>query len=133
MATIKEDYVSFDLAKLLKEKGFDETCRSYFIDHVDYIDSSYSIEGLTDLNMGVWETLRPTHQMVMKWLREVHKIYLNINVRVILGQWAGYDISVYTTDNYGFLNKNIPIKLKDNLSYEKAVEAAIKYVLENLI
>lgn len=133
MATIKEDYVSFDLAKLLKEKGFDETCRSYFIDHVDYINSSYSMEELTDLDMGVWETLRPTHQMAMKWLREVHNIYLNINVRVILGQWAGYDISIYTTDNDGFLNKDIPIKLKDNISYEQAVEAAIKYVLENLI
>jgi len=26
MATITEDYVSFEIAKLLKEKGFDEHC-----------------------------------------------------------------------------------------------------------
>lgn len=133
MATLTEDYVSFETAKLLRKKGFDEPCRSYFIDNTDYIDNIYSADEVTDIQLGVCELLKPTHQMVMKWLREVHKIYLNINVRVILGQWSGYDISIYTTDNDGFLNKNIPIKLKDNISYEEAVEAAIKYVLENLI
>lgn len=133
MATITEDYVSFETAKLLRKKGFDEPCRSYFIDNTDYIDNIYSADEVTDIQLGVCELLKPTHQMAMKWLREVHNIYLNINVRVILGQWAGYDISVYTTDNDGFLNKNIPIKLKDNIPYEEAVEASIKYALENLI
>ena len=28
MAAIKEDYVSFEIAKLLKEKGFGEGCRA---------------------------------------------------------------------------------------------------------
>ena len=27
---ITEDYVSFETAKLLKEKGFDETCRAFW-------------------------------------------------------------------------------------------------------
>ena len=28
--TITEDFVSFEIAKLLKEKGFDEPCRSLY-------------------------------------------------------------------------------------------------------
>ena len=34
---ITEDYVSFETAKLLKEKGFDEYCKSVY--HVDSICS----------------------------------------------------------------------------------------------
>ena len=30
---IQEDYVSFETAKLLKEKGFDEECQKYYGDY----------------------------------------------------------------------------------------------------
>ena len=50
-----EDYVSFETAKLLKEKGFDEECQKY------YGDYKYPC---------------PTLQMAMKWLREEHKLYM---------------------------------------------------------
>ena len=32
MAIITEDYVSYEVAKLLKEKGFDEPCYTCYID-----------------------------------------------------------------------------------------------------
>ena len=53
MIMITEDYCSFEVAKLLKEKGFDYK-------GFDYID----FEG------EVIRQDRPTHQMAMKWLRE---------------------------------------------------------------
>jgi hypothetical protein len=132
MATITEDYVSFKVAKLLKEKGFDEPCRSYFIDNVDYVGSSYSAAELTDLDMGVWETLRPTHQMAMKWLREVHNIH--ISVYVINRELQITNAPIYTCD---IATEKLSSK-QGHLrgiwkSYEEAVEAAIKYTLENLI
>lgn len=130
---IKEAYCSFEVAKLLKEKGFDEPCRSYFIDNVDYIDSSYSIKELIDLELGVWEMLRPTHQMALAWLREKHNILISLipkEVKVGVDKlcYAIYRITedVYTLLYTGYINNLVD-------SYEKAVEAALKYSLENLI
>ena len=79
---ITEDYVSFETAKLLKEKGFDETCRAFWKvwdNHTTICDCSPShlfeychnsmLEQYNDdeeLNIAC-----PTLQMAMKWLREV--------------------------------------------------------------
>ena len=50
---ITEDYCSFEVAKLLKEKGFDETCYQKYDDegylsfnHVGYINSEKSCDDL---------------------------------------------------------------------------------------
>ena len=135
MATIIEDYCDFETAKLLKENGFDGCCTQLYnlkkqIERGTWPQTVKHDGVYMDKNGYI---LCPTLQMAMKWLREVHHIYLNINVRVILGQWSGYDISIHTTDNDGFLNKKIPIVLKDNMSYEQACEEAIKYCLKHLI
>lgn len=137
MTPITEDYVSFETAKLLKEKGFNAEIDTYYSPECKFkIWCPNGLKSYLD-NKGTetlwWKCIAPTLQMAIKWLREVHKIYIEINIRIILGQWSGYDISIYTTDNDGFLNKKIPIILKDNTSYEEACEEAIKYCLENLI
>ena len=114
----------------LKEKGFDEPCRSYFIDNVDYIDSSYSTEELTDLNMGVWETLRPTHQMAMSWLKKKYGYHISIlwNCGDRTGKetfiWGINNINNFEDKGYNGIGSNI---------YGETVEAAIKYCLENLL
>ena len=127
---ITEDYCSYEVAKLLKEKGFDAPCRSYYTDYEDYIDYSYCNDELTDLQMGVWETLRPTHQMAMKWLREVHG--LSVETFSIKGTsnvcpvfWKGNVVKLLTQDR-AFSGELI-------VSYEEAVEAACIYALKNLI
>lgn len=126
MATITEDYVSYEVAKLLKEKGFDAPCRSYYTDYEDYIDFSYCNDELTDLQMGVWETLRPTHQMAMKWLRE-KGIHISIDTVISSSGNIYFNIDTYSEDS----GRNHLVDFYD--SYEEAVEAALKYCLENLI
>ena len=124
---ITEDYCSFETAKLLKEKGFDAPCRSYYTDYEDYIDFSYCNDELTDLQMGVWETLRPTHQMAMRWLREVHNLHI----------WIGHSVDKGLSWYYEI--HGIPDGKVKHIggiqcgSYEVAVEVALKYALENLI
>lgn len=78
--TITEDFVSFEIAKLLKEKGFNEPCRSVYEEKIlrvntmcDYFNSELSSY-----------VCAPTHQMAMKWLREVHKIDIDILSRLSL-------------------------------------------------
>lgn len=124
---ITEDYCSFELAKLLKEKGFDEGCSlvvniiskgvlpvSWPTTNSDIEDEKASLIAL------------PTLQMAMKWLREVHnidifpwKIGKDIYSCAIINSNTGQDLS---------LDKDFPSE-----KYEEAVEAAIKYCLENLI
>lgn len=140
---IIEDYVSFETAKLLKEKGFNEKCEYCYA----YFD---------DNNIRVFE-LRPnknaqnlaenrypyvTHQMAMKWLREVHKIQICV-------EQNPYDAWHYWGFSMSYIDEKInelpnptqafihicPTKLPNNCykTYEQAVEAALKYSLENLI
>ena len=64
--------------------------------------------------------------MAMKWLREVH----NIDICVFPYQ-ADYISYSYKVKIYK--NKEIYLTITDSKTYEDAVEAALKYCLENLI
>ena len=125
---ITEDYVSFEVAKLLKEKGFDEGCDKF------YPINGGEVEELTldELNYHRSEFIKaPTHQMAMKWLREVHNIFILIephSYNYIEEKNSSYVFSFWQGDNYC----ENPL-LKEYYSYEDAVESALKYSLENLI
>lgn len=92
MTTIKEDYISFETAKLLKEKGFNEKCLAHWFIGTERNFSVSSTpcnwnEIKTDLD---WLSC-PTLQMAMKWLREVH----NWNVVIRKSHTIyGYDIYI---------------------------------------
>ena len=127
----KEDYVPYKLAKLLKEKGFDWECIGYYVDD-EPNNIYYSFCG--EIN-STWEPRccsAPTLQMAMAWLREVHKIDIDIVSRLSLNadddhcysyyikhQYDKYAYKTYTDGEYQY--------------FEDAVEAALKYCLENLI
>ena len=127
MATIKEDYVSFETAKLLKEKGFNEC----FCSKSYYANEQVDIKHNTD-NHFEEICLAPTLQMAMKWLREVHKIHIQIWILEGKGYW--FDIEKILNAQYK--HKSLySTGLKDIYfdTYEQACETAIKYSLENLI
>ena len=125
MATITEDFVSFETAKLLKEKGFNEptTCVYHKGGTFDRIAlNTWNDKFITPI-------CAPTLQMAMKWLREVHKLYINIWADPKDVESNDFDIifraQVYNgTSNYGTYEFS---------TYEEAAETAIKYCLENLI
>ena len=71
----KEDYVSLEVAKLLKEKGYDEYADTIFHDNC-YYDERYTRYGL-DIFGGDY-LLIPTLYEVQKWLREKYHIAINI-------------------------------------------------------
>lgn len=128
---ITEDYVGFETAKLLKEKGFDGKC-----DYL-YVDGKLvrALGGACNWNDG--ETLfadyknecsAPTLQMVMKWLREVHKIVINIGWGEVFEENYQWWCIILNQNSGEILREN-----KYHKTYEEACEAAIKYCLENLI
>jgi len=119
---ITEDYVNFETAKLLKEKGFDKYTLGYYLD--DKKDKLYFDRFSDDWNSKhVGYISAPTLQMARKWLREVHKI----DISVTPDRKAGYSVLI-------FKDKRLPFDTLDSYStYEQAAEVAIKYCLENLI
>lgn len=125
---ITEDYVSFETAKLLKEKGFDDEYTNAFYDKSGIL---YFIDILSDFSEHTdndTDIAASTLYVAMKWLREVHNI--NIDIVPIWNQKRfEYQVFVVTPENA----KHCYIDDKLYLGYEQACEAAIKYCLENLI
>lgn len=115
MEYISEDYCSEELSGMLMEKG--------------YIGATNTYLDKDDLNVK-----QITIQSAMKWLREVHNIFIAINIVP--------NITVTIEQKYYFFKPyknrrihNFPLKYSVELysTYEDACEAAIKYCLENLI
>lgn len=120
---ITEAYVSFEVAKLLKEKGFDEHCIYVYLHNGD--------TDIWDADKEDIECTKPTLQMAMKWLREAHNIHIIARPYTDKeGQHWGFIFDKYA---YGCWQE-LAIYITDSWdSYEEAVEVAIKYCLEKLI
>ena len=127
---ITEDYVSFEVAKLLKEKGFDWNTDKQF--NSDKIVGDYNI---TDRSRYPERYLdAPALQMAMKWLREVHHLHCNIGYDNVNWYWDVQTVCKPVTEETSpkILPAIATIGFTYN-TYEEACEAAIKYCLENLI
>ena len=136
---ITEDYVSFETAKLLKEKGFDEDCR-YFYDYKKpksgYLSNKRYGENIHNSNdyEGRELAVCPTLQMAMKWLREVHNLVIE-PYRTACGYLYTISSIPYGSTKYD----NCEAYDGDDedsgqwSTWEKACEDGIKYCLEKLI
>ena len=138
----EEAYVSFEVAKLLKEKGFNERSKKIYKPNGKsktlgwYATNSILSE---HYHLSCCCTM-PTQQVAMRWLREMYKMYVCIGIKCFmphLGKIDGYSACIwYKPEN----NEGIccywayPPKQQEAWdTYEAATEAAIKYCLENLI
>lgn len=132
---VTEDYVSFETAKLLKEKGFNQDYYNYPVYWMNGKKPTLSFEGDDDFPYSQNECVAPTLASVMKWLREVHIIHVDI---IIEGN--GSCIKYYS--NIRPFKIIYPTRFGDSIdtikigtynTYEEACKAAIKYCLTNLI
>ena len=130
---ITEDYVSFEVAKLLKEKGFNEECFALYNPSEELIQCGVRLNN-TQVGRVEGSYSAPTLQMAMKWLREVHG--LNIQpciVRTIKLKEKAYNATIYD-NNCEQIKSHFGRNIFDGfISYEEACESAIKYCLINLI
>jgi hypothetical protein len=134
---IKEAYVSFEVAKLLKEKGFNEYClKNYWSSDKELHDWKWelSYNRNSDGNSNTKDCSAPTHQMAMAWLREIHNKYCDIGYDIDL-DWFFQVIDLKETVENDYLEtKRYHTEDETGFNtYEEALEAALKYVLENLI
>ena len=134
IATIEEDYVSSETAKLLKEKGFkgysiitiyDEDAANAYVKELLEKHLPYSSD---DPKLKEFYYTQPTLQMAMKWLRKTHKVFINIiyekSDEVFIAEVkrpvSGIDCWVDNKHNCWF-------------KHEEAAEEAIKFCLERII
>lgn len=124
---ITEDYVSYEVAKLLKEKGFSKPCYRWY-DNKGDVCTKLIVPDIPPNYSSREYYLCPSQSMAMKWLREVHNIIIEPE-SVWDGKKWEYQLFIVTPQNADspYYERN-PYK-----SYEECVEAGIKYCLENLI
>lgn len=146
---ITEDYVSFETAKLLKEKGFE--CETGSITAMyNELGKFYSLSTSNEDyyyygDFDEHDYIAPTYAMVLKWLRE--EKLLDISVSSYSTRWSEYvhgwsffihklsfkdgwwnwDDSVYAAID----KKSSDDKIYE--TYEESCDAAIRHCLENLI
>ena len=132
---IQEAYVSFETAKLLKEKGFDENTLMVYMSYGDLCKcnryDSIRNSNYNDITKNYFECTAPTLQMAMKWLIEEKNIFIVIEPHdydYINEKSKSFSWSLWIGGNYYEC-----IESKDYPSYEEAIEAALKYCLNNLI
>ena len=140
---ITEDYVSFETAKLLKEKGFPQEYDIYHsmvYNEEDYEDE-YEVQRmvvetqfvkagtLSSYPVGVPEPkcYCPTLQMAMKWLRKIY----HIHIRLINSTDESYRYEIYPIE--GKYKSSCFTNHCYYETYEQAADIAVKYCLENLI
>ena len=135
-----EEFVTFEIAKKLKDKGFREECLCHYVGD----DLYYNIESPIANNQfwfshnkydNIWHRDNvdaPTFSQVLKWLREEKKLYVGVTYSPKI---EGSQDFYYPTIQYiGDYQKTIYVNGSDIYdSYEQATLAGIEYVLDNLI
>ena len=120
---ITEQYVSFETAKLAKEKGFNEPCRHYYLNGAKEVNNEtimiYDLPypyNSTDKNYFA----APTQSLLARWLREKHKLFIEVTVDSIRLIREGDSTKYYTNNKEEFR------------SYEEAMEAGLQDALKLL-
>ena len=130
-----EDFVSFEIAKKLKEKGFSlektEIYGKFDSDGLFHPQLYFNYIETMDCN----EIIAPTISQVLKWLRDEKKISIEPTIHCFL-EWicSIYGFSDRLVDFTQYSNDGID----DTVfifyeSYEQAALSGIEYSLDNLI
>lgn len=135
---MNEDFVPYELAVKLKEKGFPQRP-----DYFNY-SSYYDWDGLRKIhslsNASVWFDpnisrdniyFAPTISQVLKWLREKKKIHIIVEISDS-GWYYTYYPNIRWKDGK-LKNDKYFMSFKHHSSYELAALAGIEYYLDNLI
>ena len=128
---MEDTRVTFETAKLAKEKGFDALCYDAF-NSIGNLYSNGWCEYLYDnkveipFRSGVLESqdiLAPTQSLLAKWLREEHNI-------IVLVDYEGIDGYYYKFYSYKEGNKNYDASDKNYNTYEEAYEIGLQEALK---
>lgn len=141
---MNKDFVPFELAAKLKEKGFREKCIAFYTstktfyynntnvcaDVTDLLDCCNAVEEFDDIDA-------PTISQVLEWLREEKKIFIEIGL-CHDGYFAQINTDVHWDKDFAdeeelFYTSHPHQRIYGNITPEQAALAGIEYILNNLI
>lgn len=141
---MKEDFVTYELAVKLKDKGFKEKCYAYYYPKGSGLifnqnqfrggiveDCLYSNNSLPNECMASDFVDAPTISQVLKWLREEKKLYIEI--------WWLTQHTIKNLKGFQFVvtpiceNPQRETDLELYCDYETAAIKGIEYVIDNWI
>ena len=134
---MNEDFIPFELAVKLKEKGFDEPCYGYY--HCNGGNDSFELCGNGDCDFlnskNKHRIAAPTIPQVLKWLREEKKIVISIFPHPCGWQADIYkDVhQYYDSEAECYLVHYYKEKTEISHSFNWLEIYCIQYVLDNLI
>lgn len=119
---MKDEIITFETAKLAKEKGFDEICEYLWSGSGDEPLFSEKIRNHnTGLNHNREWYSQTTQSLLQKWLREEHNLHIGISVNQF-----GYGLmySIINTKDCKCVS-DLKGGVNDKFSYEEALEAGL--------
>lgn len=141
---MKEDFVGYDLAVKLKEKGFKEKCIANYWEKINEHTPSFLVEDnmkedvsildlLSNHNSAEWSPFidAPTISQVLKWLRKEKNIHIEV--------WWQTKYTAKNLKGFQFVvtpiceNPQSETDLELYCDYETAAIKGIEYVIDNLI
>jgi hypothetical protein len=136
---MKEQLVSFETAKLAREKGFNVPClqayriwrgnlRKYDANPLEEIQAElepftqYPLPEIVYFTQSKEHTLAPTQSLLQKWLREEHNVHITIDYR---GRFYGNCWS-YRKGSFGNIHSDM------DYSYDEILEKLIQKALKSI-
>ena len=128
---MNEDFIPYELAKKLKEKGFNKPCYGYY--HCNGGNDSFELCGNGDCDFlnskNKHRIAAPTIPQVLKWLREEQKLH----VEVMFIRPLHNRVKYYITDTDSSRGDFMDVADEHYETWEQATLAGIEYCLDNLI
>lgn len=137
---MKEELVKFETALLAREKGFAVETVSHFKHKEDYSIVKSSVGNYQNWNFFRGKprrltTSRPTQSLLQKWLREVHKIHVEVKFtdNTILNY---YEVNVLSSKDREFNDEDFTDSAKRIFieggykTYEEALEIGLQETLK---
>ena len=150
----KEDYVSYDIAKRLRELGFDWMCRAFYKTwsgwngntHLLQANRGQAFDECDNFSLRQYNSedednvAAPTLQMAIKWIRETYNIQISIGMCYekledgdgnVINEFPYYDYVINNAKNgHSIEGARCAEEFSDP---EIATEHAINYVIDNYL
>ena len=138
---MREELVTFETAKLAKEKGFNIECGKYWVETLEHeLDLPRSgieifpphaprvLEYKPVEEYDIVHASAPTQSLLQRWLREEHKLHIFINYTLL-----SFQFSLVKLDPQGIMDYSLSGKAYmcgEKKTYEEALEWALQEALK---
>lgn len=133
---MNDQLISFETAKLAKEKGFKERSNYYYSIN-DEVPEVRSVESYVDMNTSNWAYQAVTQSQLRKWLRDKFDCYVEVEVpyfselendfKITIKKEEGFDWYVAMPDHF---DESWSYDDPEYATYEEALEAGLQEALK---